>query len=73
MGHAVSASSRRFLVLARRTFTESLTYRGTITVAPGGDAGGLAKQQFGDAWLEMVLAPAGTVHWVIEPAAAAPA
>jgi hypothetical protein len=75
MGAAVGAtpSSRRFLVLARRAFTESLAYQGTMAVGAGGDSAALAKQQFGDGWLEMVLAPAETVTWVIEPQGGTPA
>jgi len=67
MRDAVSASSRRFLVLARRTFTESLAYQGTTAVSPGDDIALVTKQQFGDEWLELVLAPVDTVSWVIEP------
>ena len=66
------SARRRFLVLARRVYTESLAYQGTIAVAPGGDSGALAKQQFGDEWLEMVLAPVGTAYWVIEPQPGSP-
>jgi hypothetical protein len=64
---AVDPRSRRFLVLARRAYTESLAYQGIIAVGSGEEPAALATQRFGGDWLEMVLAPAGSVHWVIEP------
>jgi len=70
---AVDPLSRRFLVLARRAYTESLAYQGTVGVRPGEEPAALATQRFGGDWLELVLAPAVSVHWVIEPQTGVPA
>ena len=67
------SARRRFLVLARRAYDESLAYQGTVAVGPGQEPGALATQQFGGDWLELVLAPVTTVHWVIEPQTGVPA
>lgn len=67
------SARRRFLVLARRAYTESLAYQGTVGVGMGEEPAALATQRFGGDWLELVLAPVGSVHWVIEPQAGAPA
>jgi hypothetical protein len=56
---------RRYLVLARRAYTESLAYQGAIDTGPGEEPGAVARQRFGADWLELVLAPEGAVHWVI--------
>ncbi len=63
------SARRRYLVLARRAYTESLAYQGTMDAGPGDEPGAVARQRFGDDWLELVLAPEGAVHWVIEPQA----
>ncbi len=62
----------RFVVLARRAYAEALTYQGTLDVAPGEDPAAAATARFGADWLELVLAPAPAVHWVIAPDALEP-
>jgi hypothetical protein len=57
----------RFLVLGRRAYPEALAYQGTLDVAPGEDPAAAAAARFGADWLELVLAPASAVHWVIGP------
>lgn len=70
---ASNPSAGRFLVLARRAYTEALAYQGTMSAGPGEDAAALARERFGADWLELVLAPVASVHWVIEPQPGEPA
>ena len=63
----MTLASRRFLVLARRAYTEALAYRGALEVAADEEPAALATGRFGSDWLELVLAPESAVHWVIEP------
>jgi hypothetical protein len=69
----VDPPARRFLVLARRAYTESLACQGTMGVGAGDDPAAVARQRFGGDWLELVLAPVPAVYWVIEPQAGVPA
>ncbi|MDR7468697.1 MAG: hypothetical protein QN201_00935 [Armatimonadota bacterium] len=62
----------RFLVLARRAYSEALEYHGVLEVPAGEDAARLARERFGSDWLELVLAPDAAVHWVIGPPALEP-
>ncbi len=57
---------RRYLVLARREYVESLTYQGMLDAGAGDDPGALARQRFGADWLELVLVPERAVYWVVE-------
>jgi hypothetical protein len=59
---------RRYLVLARREYVESLTYQGMLDAGAGEDPGALARERFGSDWLELALAPERAVYWVVEPA-----
>ncbi len=59
---------RRYLVLARREYVESLTYQGRLDAGACEDPGALARERFGSDWLELVLAPERAVYWVVEPA-----
>jgi hypothetical protein len=59
----------RYLVLARKEYVEALAYRGTLEVTGSQDAVRLAQERFGPDWLELVLAPAPAVYWVVGPTA----
>jgi hypothetical protein len=59
---------RRYLVLARREYVESLTYQGVLDAGAADDPAALARERFGTDWLELVLAPERAVYWVLEPA-----
>ena len=47
----------RYLVLARRTSAESLSYQATLDVDAERDPNTLAQERFGADWLELALAP----------------
>ncbi len=57
----------RYLVLARREYTESLTYQGMLDAGDGQDPAHVVRERFGNEWLEVVLAPDHAVHWVLGP------
>lgn len=57
----------RYLVVARRQYAEALSYQGMLEAAGEQDPGALAKERFGEHWLELVLLPAQTVCWVLGP------
>ena len=59
--------TRRYLVLARREYVESLMYQGVLDAGTADDPGALARERFGADWLELVLAPERAVYWVVEP------
>ena len=53
----------RYLVFARTEYDEPLEHRGDVE-APGDDeAAKLARERYGDEWLEMSLVPASKVYW----------
>jgi len=58
---------RRYLVLARHEYVESLTYQGILDAGAGEDPAALARERFGTGWLELVLVPERAVYWVVEP------
>jgi len=63
----MTVASGRFLVLARRAYTEALVYQGALDSGADEELSAAATSRFGTDWLELVLAPATAVHWVIEP------
>ncbi len=53
----------RYLVFARAEYDEPLEHRGEVE-APGDDeAAKLARERYGDDWLEMSLVPVSKVYW----------
>jgi hypothetical protein len=67
----MSHASLRYLVFARREYSESLTVVGVLEAASGDDPGEQARARFGADWLELVLAPEHAVHWVLQEGAGA--
>ena len=67
----MSHASLRYLVFARREYSESLTVQGVLEATSGQDPGAQAKERFGADWLELVLAPEGAVYWVLHEGAGA--
>ncbi len=61
--------TRRYLVLGRREYVESLIYQGVLEAGAADDPGALARERFGSDWLELVLAPERAVYWVVESGA----
>lgn len=62
----MSHASPRYLVLARREYSESLTVQGVLEADSGQDPGAQARERFGADWLELVLAPEHAVYWVLQ-------
>lgn len=62
----MTVASGRFLVLARRAYTEALAYQGALNAGVD-ELAAVATSRFGTDWLELVLVPETAVHWVIEP------
>jgi hypothetical protein len=60
---------RRYLVLARRQYVESLTYQGTLDVDASADPAVAVRERYGTDWLELVLAPEPSVYWVVRTGA----
>lgn len=61
------------LVVARADFEESLTYLGSVDAADAEAAGAAALARYGDAWVELRVAPAERVQRVIgQPPVPAP-
>lgn len=54
-----------YLVLARASFDEPLTQRGTVEADDDAAAGAAALERFGREWVELTVAPAARVHWVL--------
>ena len=53
----------RYLIFARAEYDEPLEHRGEVE-APGDDeAAKLARERYGDDWLEMSLVPVSKVYW----------
>jgi len=53
----------RYLVFARAEYDEPLEHRGDVE-APGDDeAAKLARERYGEDWLEMSLVPVSQVYW----------
>ncbi|MGQ0571866.1 MAG: hypothetical protein ACT4P5_20370 [Armatimonadota bacterium] len=65
-------SPQRYLVLARRVYTDALTVQGILEKDSERDPGASARERFGTEWVELVLAPEPAVHWVFRHEPAAP-
>jgi 1,2-phenylacetyl-CoA epoxidase PaaB subunit len=53
----------RYLVFARAEYDKPLEHRGDVE-APGDDeAAKLARERYGEEWLEMSLVPVSQVYW----------
>jgi hypothetical protein len=56
---------RRYRVFGRTAYPEPLEFQGTVTAADHDAATGDALARFGRAWVELVLLPEGSIHWVL--------
>ena len=53
----------KYLVFARAEYDEPLEHRGDVE-APGDDeAAKIARERYGEDWLEMSLVPVSQVYW----------
>jgi 1,2-phenylacetyl-CoA epoxidase PaaB subunit len=53
----------RFFVFARTEYDEPLEHRGDVEASDGEEAGKLARERYGEDWLEMSLVPVSQVYW----------
>jgi 1,2-phenylacetyl-CoA epoxidase PaaB subunit len=53
----------RYMVFARTEYDEPLEHRGDIEVASDEEAAKLARERYGQDWLEMSLVPVSKAHW----------
>ena len=51
------------MVFARNEYEEPLEHRGDVEAAGNDDAAKLAKERYGQDWLEMSLVPVSKVYW----------
>jgi hypothetical protein len=53
----------RYLVFARSEYAEPLEHRGDIEAESDGEAAKLARERYGEDWLEMSLVPVSKAYW----------
>jgi 1,2-phenylacetyl-CoA epoxidase PaaB subunit len=53
----------RYLVFTRTEYDEPLEHRGDVEAADDDDAAKLAKERYGQDWLEMSLVPVSKAYW----------
>jgi 1,2-phenylacetyl-CoA epoxidase PaaB subunit len=53
----------RYMVFARNEYEEPLEHRGDVEAAGNDDAAKLAKERYGQDWLEMSLVPVSKAYW----------
>jgi 1,2-phenylacetyl-CoA epoxidase PaaB subunit len=53
----------RYMVFARTDYDEPLEHRGDVEAADDDDAARLARERYGQDWLEMSLVPASKAYW----------
>ena len=55
-----------YLVFARATYADPLSFQGTLEVQAGRSPNQLALDTYGSDWVELVLIPASEAHWAIQ-------
>jgi 1,2-phenylacetyl-CoA epoxidase PaaB subunit len=53
----------RYMVFARTEYDEPLEHRGDVEAAGNDDAARLARERYGQDWLEMSLVPMSKAFW----------
>ncbi len=53
----------RYMVFARTEYDEPLEHRGDVEAADDEDAAKLARERYGEEWLEMSLVPVSKAYW----------
>ncbi|HJQ29907.1 MAG TPA: hypothetical protein VJ827_11245 [Rubrobacter sp.] len=53
----------RYMVFARTEYDEPLEHRGDVEAAGDEEAAKLAKERYGQDWLEMSLVPVSKAYW----------
>jgi len=60
----------RYRVFGRTEYPEPLEFRGTLIAADDGAAAGSALERHGREWVELVLIPERSIHWILGPSPA---
>jgi hypothetical protein len=60
----------RYRVFGRTEYAEPLEFRGTVSTADQEAASAEALRRFGGGWVELVLLPERSIHWVLREEAA---
>ena len=55
----------RYVVFARREYSEPLTEIGKLELPAGAALGGAVTRQYGEQWLELVAIPEREITWAI--------
>jgi 1,2-phenylacetyl-CoA epoxidase PaaB subunit len=53
----------RYLVFARAEYDQPLEHRGDVEAAGDEEAARLARERYGEDWLEMSLVPVSKAYW----------
>jgi 1,2-phenylacetyl-CoA epoxidase PaaB subunit len=57
----------RYQVFGRTSYPEPLEFQGTLEAADHDAAARAALQRHGRRWVELVLLPEGSIHWILGP------
>ncbi|HEV8372415.1 MAG TPA: hypothetical protein VGR68_04380 [Actinomycetota bacterium] len=57
----------RYHVFGRTTYPDPLEFQGTLTAADHRQAAGQALERHGRGWVELVLLPEASIHWILGP------
>ena len=57
----------RYRVFGRTEYPEPLEFQGTVTAADDGTAATAALERHGRQWVELVLIPERSIHWILGP------
>ena len=62
----------RYRVFGRTAYPEPLEFQGTLSAADQDAAAKTALERHGRKWVELVLIPERSIHWILGPQAAVP-
>ncbi len=54
-------------MFGRTTYPDPLEFQGTLTAADHRQAAGQALERHGRRWVELVLLPEASIHWILGP------
>jgi 1,2-phenylacetyl-CoA epoxidase PaaB subunit len=63
----VGVTVLRYRVFGRTTYQEPLEFQGTVTAADDDAAATSALERHGRDWVELVLIPERSIHWILGP------
>ena len=57
----------QYRVFGRTSYPEPLEFQGTLDAADDAAAAGSALERYGREWVELVLIPERSIHWILGP------